>query len=242
MQTVKFRWSQSEIDLMLKLREKQIPVKDLVRFFPNRTLRSLQIKASELNWSEYVYHQSYNRTLDNEIINKKFGKVVALREVQSKRGSDGKLRRMFKCRCDFGHIVFMELRRLTHSKNCFCDLCGQKGSNHNKWKGFEEISGTFFKRIRKGAQERNIEFDIKIEEIWSLFLKQERKCALSNLVLKFGVNKYESDATASLDRIDSSLGYTLENIQWVHKDINIMKMDYNQKYFIEMCKLIAKNN
>jgi len=47
--------------------------------------------------------------------------------------------------------------------------------------------------------------------------------------------------TASLDRIDSSKGYVKGNLQWVHKDINMMKNHYNQKYFIEICKKVATN-
>ena len=41
--------------------------------------------------------------------------------------------------------------------------------------------------------------------------------------------------TASLDRIDSSKGYTKSNIQWVHKDINKMKSDFSMLRFLELC-------
>lgn len=45
-----------------------------------------------------------------------------------------------------------------------------------------------------------------------------------------------------LDRIDSSKGYIEGNVQWVHKDVNMMKQNYSQKYFIEMCKKIYETN
>jgi hypothetical protein len=48
-------------------------------------------------------------------------------------------------------------------------------------------------------------------------------------------------STASIDRIDSSKGYILGNIQWVHKDVNFMKRTYSQEYFVKMCKLITEN-
>ncbi len=48
--------------------------------------------------------------------------------------------------------------------------------------------------------------------------------------------------TASLDRIDSTKGYTLDNIQWIHKDLNKMKMNFANDYFIKTCKLVAENN
>ena len=49
-----------------------------------------------------------------------------------------------------------------------------------------------------------------------------------------------SNLTASLDRIDSSLGYVKNNVQWVHKDINKMKQELNENYFKNLCKIIAK--
>jgi len=79
-------------------------------------------------------------------------------------------------------------------------------------------------------------FEITIEAVWDLFLAQNRKCALSGLPLKFGSG---NKGNASLDRIDSTKGYTLGNVQWVDKDVNKMKMDLSQPYFIELCRRIS---
>jgi archaellum component FlaC len=74
-------------------------------------------------------------------------------------------------------------------------------------------------------------------------LKQNKLCALSGLPIKFArANKRTSETSASLDRIDSTKNYVEGNVQWVHKEVNIMKNVYNQEHFIEMCKLIANNN
>lgn len=64
--------------------------------------------------------------------------------------------------------------------------------------------------------------------------------ALSGLKIELSINR--KNQTASLDRIDSSKGYIEGNVQWLHKDINQMKINFNQKDFIKYCKLIAKNN
>ena len=50
------------------------------------------------------------------------------------------------------------------------------------------------------------------------------------------------ESHASIDRMNNNLGYTKDNIQWIHKDANKMKSDYNNEYFIELCKEVAKNN
>jgi len=59
-------------------------------------------------------------------------------------------------------------------------------------------------------------------------------CALSGVKL--------DENTWSPDRIDSKKGYTKENLQFVHKDINLMKNKFPEDYFIEMCKKGAENN
>ncbi len=65
---------------------------------------------------------------------------------------------------------------------------------------------------------------------------------LSGLPIRFSKNWYDynkyHDQTASLDRIDSMVGYLKGNCHWTHKHLNHMKWDYNQEYFIKTCKEI----
>lgn len=55
-------------------------------------------------------------------------------------------------------------------------------------------------------------------------------------------NPTKVNGNASLDRIDNTKGYVAGNIQWVHKAINLMKLDLVQKDFINWCKKVAENN
>ena len=50
------------------------------------------------------------------------------------------------------------------------------------------------------------------------------------------------ETTASLDRIDSSKGYIKGNIQWVLKDINLMKGSTDEDYFKFLCGLVKNKN
>jgi hypothetical protein len=60
--------------------------------------------------------------------------------------------------------------------------------------------------------------------------------------INFGCRRRGDDVTASLDRIDSFKPYTDDNIQWVHKHINAMKLNHSEEYFIELCKIVANYN
>ena len=76
--------------------------------------------------------------------------------------------------------------------------------------------------------------EITLEDIQETYEAQNKVCAFSGLPISFGKE-------ASVDRIDSSLGYTKDNIQIVHKRLNLMKQDIPNDEFIEWCIAVAKN-
>lgn len=88
--------------------------------------------------------------------------------------------------------------------------------------------------LRLRARKKQIPFDLDAKFLWELLQKQQNKCAISGLDIKIDLN-------ASIDRIDSTKGYTKDNIWWVHQDVNKMKMDLKLEYFIEMCQIIINN-
>lgn len=111
---------------------------------------------------------------------------------------------------------------------------------HEKiFQDYKLISGTYWYGVVNGAKNRNIDFLITQDYVWKLFLKQDKKCALSGWEIEF--SKDLSLNTVSIDRIDSSKGYTNENIQLVHPDINLLKFNWNEKYLYRMCEAILKN-
>lgn len=92
---------------------------------------------------------------------------------------------------------------------------------------------------QKGGISRGYLWTITVENIWKLYEDQGGVCALSGVPIKWADKGLT--ATVSIDRIDSSEGYILENVQLVHKDVNFMKQQFDQEYFINMCKAIADN-
>ena len=109
-------------------------------------------------------------------------------------------------------------------------------------KEYNGVSLNTFNRIKSTAKKRNLSFTITRSFINKLFIKQNKKCAISgiNIILpKDFLELSTGVGTASLDRIDSSEGYDKANVQWVHKTVNIMKQGLSDSKFIEWCKLIS---
>lgn len=173
-----------------------------------------------------------------EMIGKKFGKLTVVSKAESLKEA----RWICKCECGKEHEASGSHLRRGNITHCGCKK--PNGPLHAQWKGVGEISGDFWYnhvvRSANGSKLNNRErkpkeLTIDIQYGWNLFVKQNGKCALSKIDLSFNKKNY----TASLDRIDSSKGYIEGNVQWVHKDINIMKNKFNNNYFITMCKLVA---
>jgi hypothetical protein len=170
--------------------------------------------------------------------NDKIGRLTIIRYL-------GKLednRFYYLCKCDCGN----ETKLRTNSIGKLTNSCGcirKEVTSKRFWKGYGEISGSYWNSIRCNASDREIKLEITIQQAWELFLKQERKCALTGLLLEFGTREnFGFQGSASLDRIDSNMNYTIDNVHWVHRDINKMKMEFPMKRFLEMCNLVVNYN
>jgi hypothetical protein len=171
-----------------------------------------------------------------DLTGQRFGSLVVQQRVKNSQTTAAK----WLCQCDCGgqkEVVRNSLvKGLTTS-------CGCKKFNI-LFKGHGQLSGCYWSRIMKGAVCRNLEWDLTIVQAWELFQKQGGKCAISGLEIKLVTDytRRHEEHTASLDRIENSKGYTLDNVQWVHRDINMMRRAMPLDYFKWLCTQIGKFN
>jgi hypothetical protein len=182
-------------------------------------------------------------TYIEKVLNGKFFKLTPVKFLGFSR-SKNKLNSVFECLCDCGNQVQVLGKKLSGKnpknirKSCGCiDL----GCKNPRFKGCGEISLSKWSTIKNRALNDKIKFNLIIEDIWNLFLKQNRKCAISGETLKFDSCLRVRDGNASLDRIDSSEGYEIDNVQWVHKEVNLMKNALSEKTLFDWCKKIVIN-
>lgn len=145
--------------------------------------------------------------------------------------------RQYLCRCSCG---------LTDNRVRAADLVLNKSTRCTRCSGFlgiDDLSGTYISTIKKRARNKGRDYDISVEYLLDLFIKQDSKCALSGESITLHRNYTKGNRekqTASIDRIDSSKGYIEGNIQWVHKDINLMKNNLDENYFKNLCKKVTE--
>lgn len=145
----------------------------------------------------------------------------------------------WNCECSCGNKGVISGQSLRNGSSTSC------GCNKKKklFKGYEDLSGFYWYRVKSGAEKRGLDFSITMEYAWDLFIKQDKKCNLTGLpiTLTKDILKSYKYHTASIDRIDSSKGYIEGNVQWIHSDVNIMKNSFSEKHFINLCFLVSKN-
>lgn len=126
--------------------------------------------------------------------------------------------------------------RRSHAESSYkiksnCKKCNAKIKSVNSSVGWVK---RFHNKYRKSAISRGIEWDLSHEYIESIF---NGKCALTG----WDIGTEYLTGKASLDRIDSSIGYVNGNVQWVHSMVNMSKNKYNQDDFVHMCISVSNN-
>ena len=181
----------------------------------------------------------------NQLIGKRFGRLVvlSLRHVQRSPGRWIYMALCW-CTCDTELEVLSSSLRAGRTKSCGCDksrYAKTTGDRNVGFKGFREIRAKFWHGYRQGAARRGIEFRLTMEYAWGLFETQDRKCALSGVPIGFGTLAKGAHTSASLDRLDHLEGYVEGNVQWVHKQVNVLRNTLPVVEFIEWCRRISKH-
>ena len=108
----------------------------------------------------------------------------------------------------------------------------------------EEVAGLLFNSAKKGAVNRNLEFDITYQDV--LRLVRLGKCAVSGIPFDRRQKPAECPDLpfrASLDRIDNTEGYVKNNIQVVCRIYNHAKWNWNSEDVLRLAQhLVEKVN
>jgi hypothetical protein len=138
--------------------------------------------------------------------------------------------------CECGKEEWVRINAIRQRKADLCVNCRSLRDRSPTFIGYKDMPGGIMSRIKNSSNARKhtkntINFDAQY--IYELFHSQNCKCKFTNMPLDW--------STASLDRIDSTRGYEMGNVQWVHKKVNLMKLDMTDTEFVNWCKLIVGN-
>jgi hypothetical protein len=165
----------------------------------------------------------------------KFNKITFIKYIRNDKF--GKALWLCKCYCGKEKILNASAIKAGLTTSCGCN------KRISLSKGYGDISGAFWHKLERSALSRDFEFTITVNEAWEIYLKQNKKCAISGVdLIMYPNNDRSRIQTASPDRINSSKGYIKENFQWVHKRINRIKNILSTDELMFWVDKIHKNN
>jgi hypothetical protein len=89
------------------------------------------------------------------------------------------------------------------------------------------------------AKKKRIVWNLSLEFLMQLWENQEGICVYSGVPLSYEDNHPH---TVSLDRIDSSKGYTEDNVQFVCTIVNYVKQRFDEGAFFDFCKSVTQHS
>jgi len=131
--------------------------------------------------------------------------------------------------------------------NSFCNFCDAKRTAIYKNKKIETIDGKIhflMNNLNRRVRDKDLECDVDKEFILNLWEKQQGKCFYTGIQMEFGQHKEKKDLyntnfnVVSIDRFDSSKGYTKDNTVLCCWGVNNMKQQMSYEELLKWCSLI----
>lgn len=174
-----------------------------------------------------------------DLLNKKFGKLTILEQCllpnKTNRG------RYWRCKCECGNIKITYTSLLTSGRVSSCG-CARKRLNFWSRKNFGESTKNYIiNQYKMNAKNKNLEFNLNVEEIDKLFCGNCFYCGVKpSKILKLK-NCYGEFVYNGIDRVDNSIGYVNSNCVSCCEKCNYKKLDFSFEDFFNLIKKIYEN-
>lgn len=108
-----------------------------------------------------------------------------------------------------------------------------RSKRYNERNKLKDPIGMLFRTTKSNAKKYSREFSISKEDIENMLNKQRGRCYYTNRPLTLFLG---TDTSLSLDRKDSNLGYTKDNVVLTQYRVNVMKNNASIADLINFCK------
>jgi hypothetical protein len=146
----------------------------------------------------------------------------------------------FKCKQQKPLDLFFKHKQTSDGYHSWCKICCLEGNKRSRQKLNSTIEGrarVFLINAKKSASKRSQIFKLTVSDIVDFWNEQRGFCAYSGRQMTLEAGHLH---TVSIERIDSSIGYTAANTILVCQAINRMKSDFSFEDFYALCSDVAE--
>jgi len=130
-----------------------------------------------------------------------------------------------RCQKELPPDQFHRISEDSEAKRKYCRNCAKASDRKTRSSDHRSYLTNLVRKSRYQSKQRDIaDFTITAELLHDLWVKQEGRCAISGVVLTHHLDgSGRKDFNASIDRIDSQMGYVPGNVQLVAYRVNTLK-------------------
>lgn len=136
--------------------------------------------------------------------------------------------------------------------NSWCKQCtkSKMASYHKRTWGRERLQFSAYKRTKDhrsylayllAKARRRGECTITLDQMCELWMLQKGQCAITGWQMTMRLADGVVSTNASIDRIDSNIGYHPGNVHLVCRCVNVAKHDLKMDEFLMLCESVVKN-
>ena len=112
------------------------------------------------------------------------------------------------------------------------------GNPQNLRRGSTKDEYSPFREHLRRARNRGKDCNLTLQHLKDLWEQQVGMCSLTGIKLDF--ETHNPNYAASLDRIDSTVGYVIGNVQWVSQTINLAKSNSSTEVINEFLDIVRQ--
>ena len=145
----------------------------------------------------------------------------------------------FKCKTSKPFGLFFKHSQTADGYHSWCKDCCRAGNDRSRQKLNSTIEGrarVFLRNAKNSAAKRGQVFALTVNDIVECWHTQWGVCAYSGRQMTLEAGQLN---TVSIERINSGVGYTLENTILVCQAINRIKSDFEFSEFYDLCRDVA---
>lgn len=130
-------------------------------------------------------------------------------------------------------------------RHCVCKVCQSIQAKERRKRLHKDSLDKLLKErlnsIKTRCKEKGWSTDITLQYLKELLIEQDSCCAISGIKMTHLLSAGRVPTNLSIDRIDSSVGYTRGNVHFVCMAVNQMKSNLSMDLLIYFCKQIINN-
>lgn len=129
---------------------------------------------------------------------------------------------------------------LKDGRNSYCKVCDSRLTKEYHSRSPEDRLKMSLNTARGTARRKGLPFEVTIDQMVNMWEAQDGRCFYTRVPMTFGGSN--TPESVSIDRVDSSKGYVVDNIVLCGTYVNRMKNEFSVEEFVHWCRLVVEHH